>query len=233
MPDNAPIPTLACASADLASMDYLDAYCHDTALMHNTLIRAFNGIIARVLKIQPCEIPAFSVYVAAFCETLRRHCEGESSIIFPRFRSHGALDSTDNLAVVQRLKRVEEWVRDATEAPEKSDPAELKAAMEILAPVFASNMHDQVKWLSPTTLREFVSGPELRALVNDDIMWIGQNSHIEYLLPFLFLHHDRTTNACWPGLPEQAKSALPELVGMHPDSWVYAPFDLAGNPRSA
>ncbi|KAG8740046.1 hypothetical protein FRC10_004804 [Ceratobasidium sp. 414] len=168
MPTSAPIPTLACTSADLVTMDYLDAYCHDTALMHNTLIRAFNGIVARVLKIKPCEFPAFSVYVAAFCETLRRHCEGENSTIFPRFASHITSDILDNSAVLQRLKRVEEWVRGATEAPEKTDPAELKAAMEVLAPVFASNMQDQVKCLSPALLRDFVSGPELRALVNGD-----------------------------------------------------------------
>ncbi|KAG9093609.1 hypothetical protein FRC06_011434 [Ceratobasidium sp. 370] len=136
--------------------------------MHNTLIRAFNGIVARALMIQPCEIPAFSVYVAAFCETVRRHCEGENTIVFPRFGSQVALDGADNLAVLQGLKRVEGWVQGATEAPEKTDPAELKAAMEVLAPVFASNMQGQVKRLSPASLCNFVSGPELRALVNGD-----------------------------------------------------------------
>jgi hypothetical protein len=46
----------------------------------------------------------------------------------------------------------------------------------------------------------------------DDIAWIAQNSRMEYFLPFLVLHHDFSTNEAWPGLPDEAKSALPELV---------------------
>ncbi|KAG8698031.1 hypothetical protein FRC09_007474 [Ceratobasidium sp. 395] len=152
MSNDAPIPTLACTTADLVTMDYLDAYCHDTALMHNTLIRAFNGIIARAMRVQPCEVPAFSVYVAAFCQTLRRHCEGESAIIFPRLALQATLTGADNLAVLQKLERVEEWVLNATEAPEKADPTELQASLEILAPEFASNMHDQDECISSTPL---------------------------------------------------------------------------------
>ncbi|QRV97943.1 Hemerythrin HHE cation binding domain [Ceratobasidium sp. AG-Ba] len=226
MNPKAPIPVLDCVSADLETMDYLDAYIYDTSMMHNALIRGFNSVVTQAAKIQPCEISAFATYVAAFCETLRRHCEGENEIIFPRLVTHVALDGSDNVAVLQKLERVEEWVREAVETPQKTDPMELKTAMEILAPAFASNMHDQVKQMSPTLLRPFTSCPELRALVDDDIMWIGQNSHMEYLLPFLFLHHDRTANAFWPGLPAEAKAAVPALVGMHSESWSYAPFSV-------
>jgi hypothetical protein len=49
----------------------------------------------------------------------------------------------------------------------------------------------------------------------DDILWIGQNSHMEYLLPFMILHHDQSANPIWPGLPEEAMIALPALVEMH------------------
>ncbi|QRV83838.1 hypothetical protein RhiJN_11854 [Ceratobasidium sp. AG-Ba] len=244
MNPKAPIPVLDCVPADLETMDYLDAYIYDTSMMHNALIRGFNSVVTQAAKIQPCEVSAFATYVAAFCETLRRHCEGilivnqrnqsianpgtvgENEIIFPRLVTHVALDGSDNVAVLQKLERVEEWVREAVETPQKTDPMELKAAMEVLAPVFALNMHDQVKQMSPALLRPFTSGPELRALVDDDIVWIGQNSHMEYLLPFLFLHHDRTTNAYWPGLPAEAKAAVPALVGMHSESWTYAPFSV-------
>lgn len=50
---------------------------------------------------------------------------------------------------------------------------------------------------------------------SDDIAWIAQNSRIDYLVPFLVLHHDRSTNEFWPGLPEEAKSALPALIETH------------------
>lgn len=232
MHPEAPISIIPASPNDLSTMDYLDAYYHDTAFMHNTLIRAFNGIIKQTLKIQPFEIPPFATYVAAFCETLRRHCEGENSIIFPRLASHVPLNGADNLAVLDGLERVEEWVREAVRVPEKADPTELKAGMEAMAPSFIASTHEQVELISPSTLRTCIAGPELRGLVNDDIAWIAQNSRIDYLVPFLVLHHDRSTNEFWPGLPEEAKSALPALIETHAASWLYAPFDLSGLPRS-
>lgn len=87
--------------------------------------------------------------------------------------------------------------------------------------------------MSSSTLRPCIAGPELRDLVNgkgatfmgaitlshhfalDDIAWIAQNSRMEYLVPFLVLHHDRSTNQFWPGLPEEARSALPALIETH------------------
>lgn len=38
---------------------------------------------------------------------------GENSIIFPRLASHVPLNGADNLAVLDGLERVEEWVREA------------------------------------------------------------------------------------------------------------------------
>ncbi|KAF8608044.1 hypothetical protein BDV93DRAFT_519115 [Ceratobasidium sp. AG-I] len=229
---DAPTSVLPGSSNDLSTMDYLDAYYHDTVFMHNTLIRAFNGITSQALRIQPFEIPPFSTYVDAFCETLRRHCEGENSTIFPRLASYVPLTGADNLAVLEALERVEEWVREAVRVPEKVDLAELLAAMEAMAPRFTASTHDQVKFMSPSTLRPCIAGPELRGLVNDDIAWIAQNSKMEYLIPFLVLHHDRTTNAFWPGLPEEVKSVIPALIETHAAAWVYAPFDLSGQPQA-
>ncbi|CUA74179.1 hypothetical protein RSOLAG22IIIB_11013 [Rhizoctonia solani] len=220
------IPTMVGTSADLATMDYADAYSHDTTFMHNTLIRAFNQIGAKAMKIPPPEIIDFATYVDAFCETLRRHCEGENTIIFPRISAHTSLNGEDNAALLSCLERVEQWVRDTAQLPEKADPTELVAAMEVMAPVFSKNMHEQPKHMSPSVLRSALSGPELRDLVNTDIAWVAQNSRMEYLLPFLVLHHDISTNEAWPGLPEMAKKALPELAAVNLGCWKYAPFTL-------
>lgn len=227
-----PIALIAASGADLSTMDYVDAYQHDTALMHNTLIRAFNGIVAQALKVLPSEMESFACYVDAFCETLRRHCEGENTVIFPRIATHVPLNGADNQAVLRRLIRVEEWTRDAIQTPEKADPIELMAAMEIMAPAFEENMHGQVKLMTASALASCISGPELRGLVNDDLAWIAQNSRMEYLLPFITLHHDRSTNEIWPGLPDEAKNVLPALIESHAEAWNFAPFDLSGRPRS-
>ncbi|CAE6450866.1 unnamed protein product [Rhizoctonia solani] len=226
------IPTIAGTSTDLSTMDYLDAYRHDTAFMHNTLIRAFNQIGAKAMKVLPVEMASFSKYVDAFCETLRRHCEGENTIIFPRLAEYTPLNGEDNTAVLGYLERIEQWVREAVQLPEKADPTELIAAMEVMAPIFSENMHEQLNHMSSSALGVSLSGPELRALVNDDIAWIAHNSRMEYFLPFLVLHHDCSTNEIWPSLPDAAKDVLPELVAENSECWQYAPFNLAGQPHT-
>ncbi|CAE7127830.1 unnamed protein product [Rhizoctonia solani] len=221
------IPTLTGTTADISTMDYIDAYRHDTTFMHNTLIRAFNQIGANAIKVLPSEMTNFASYVDAFCETLRRHCEGENTIIFPRLSAYTPLNGEDNITVLGYLGRMEQWVQGAAQLPEKADPTELIAAMEAMAPAFSKNMHEQPNHMSSLALRLALSGPELRALVDDDITWIAQNSRMEYFLPFLILHHDSTTNEAWPGLPDAAKNALPELVAANSECWQYAPFNLA------
>ncbi|QRW25181.1 hypothetical protein RhiXN_07130 [Rhizoctonia solani] len=211
------VPTVAGIPTDLSTIDYVDAY------------RAFNQIGGKALKVLPTEMVNFVNYVDAFCETLRRHCEGENTIIFPRLSSFTALDGEDNKALLGCLERMEQWVHEAAQHPEKADSVELVAAMEVMAPVFSSNMHEQVrKPHEPPALKSALTGPELRALVDEDIAWIAQNSRMEYFLPFLVLHHDRSANEAWPGLPDEAKNALPELMAANPECWHYAPFDLAG-----
>ncbi|EUC56437.1 hypothetical protein RSOL_179410, partial [Rhizoctonia solani AG-3 Rhs1AP] len=222
------IPTIVGSPADLSTMDYTNAYRHDTAFMHNTLIRAFNQIGVKVMKILPSEMADFASYVDAFCETLRRHCEGENTIIFPRISVHTSLNGQDNTILLTYLERIEQWVREAIPLPEKADPTELMAAMEAMTLVFSKNMHEQPNHMSPSALQLTLSGPELRTLVNDDIAWIARNSRMEYFLPFLVLHHDSRTNETWPGLPEEAKKALPALVAAHSACWRYAPFTLDG-----
>ncbi|KAH7329790.1 hypothetical protein B0J17DRAFT_709904 [Rhizoctonia solani] len=215
------IPTIVGTLTDLSTMDYLDAYRHDTAFMHNTLIRAFNQIGAKARKVLPVEMASFAKYVDAFCE---------NTIIFPRLAEFIPLNGEDNTTVLEYLERVEQWVREAVQLPEKADPIELIAAMEDMAPVFSKNMHEQLDHMSPSALGAAVSGPELRTLVNNDIAWIAQNSRMEYFLPFLVLHHDCSTNEIWPSLPDAARSVLPELVAANPECWQYAPFNLAGRP---
>ncbi|CEL61570.1 hypothetical protein RSOLAG1IB_10133 [Rhizoctonia solani AG-1 IB] len=225
------IPTIPGIPTDLSTIDYVEAYPYDTAFMHNCLIRAFNQIGAASMKVLPVEMVNFVKYVDAFCETLRRHCEGENKIIFPRLSASIALDGEDNKELLGFLERVENWVQEAVRIPEKVDLIELVTAMEIMAPVLSKNMHGQVNHMSSSALRSSLSGPELRALVNDDIAWIAQNSRMEYFLPFLVLHHDFSTNEAWPGLPDEAKSALPELVAANSECWNYAPFNLSGQPQ--
>ncbi|KAJ1305851.1 hypothetical protein OPQ81_010576 [Rhizoctonia solani] len=226
------IPTIAGNPTDLSTMNYVDAYRYDTAFMHNTLIRAFNQIGAKAMKVLPVEMVNFAKYVDAFCETLRRHCEGENMIIFPRLSIHTLLDGEDNRAVLACLERIEQWVREAVQLPEKADPIELVAAMEVMAPIFMLNMHDQPHHMSSSALQSALSGPELRALVDEDIDWIAQNSRMEYIIPFLVLHHDRSTNEVWPGLPDEAMNALPELVAANSECWQYAPFELSGQAHT-
>ncbi|CAE6471243.1 unnamed protein product [Rhizoctonia solani] len=222
------IPIIDGTPTDLSTMEsYVDAYRHDTAFMHNALIRAFNQIGAKAMKVPPVEMANFISYVDAFCETLRRHCEGENNIIFPRISAHTSLNGEDNLAVLGCLGRIEQWVREAVQLPEKADPTELIAAMEVMAPVFSKSMHEQLNHMSPSALQSALSGPELRNIINNDIAWIAQNSRMEYFLPFLVLHHDRSTNETWPGLPDEAKNVLPELVTVNPECWQYAPFSLS------
>ncbi|KAF8756717.1 hypothetical protein RHS01_04587 [Rhizoctonia solani] len=207
------VPTVAGIPTDLSTIDYVDAYRYDTA--------AFNQIGGKALKVLPTEMVNFVNYVDAFCETLRRHCEGENTIIFPRLSSFTALDGEDNKALLGCLERMEQWSmrqhRYALQHPEKADSVELVAAMEVMAPVFSSNMHEQVNHMNPPALKSALTGPELRALVDEDIAWIAQNSRMEYFLPFLVLHHDRSTNEAWPGLPAEAKNALPELMAANPE----------------
>ncbi|CAE6346838.1 unnamed protein product [Rhizoctonia solani] len=243
------VPTIPGIPIDLSTIDYLEAYQYDTAFMHasrsnkhwllqltvhfsqNSLIRAFNQIGAKSVNVLPVEMVNFVKYVDAFCETLRRHCEGENTIIFPRLSAFLPLDGKDNKALIACLERMEQWVREAVQLPEKADSIELIAAMEVMAPVLRANMHEQVKHMSPSALQSVLSGPELRALVNEDIAWIAQNSRMEYFLPFLVLHHDRRTNEAWPGLPDEANNALPELVAANSECWDYAPFNLSGQPQ--
>jgi hypothetical protein len=97
------LSTIECALTSISSYlyltqfnsnSYVEAYPYDTTFMHvsrnqqalasslmvhsfqNCLIRAFNQIGAASMKVLPVEMVNFVKYVDAFCETLRRHCEG-------------------------------------------------------------------------------------------------------------------------------------------------------------
>lgn len=59
----------------------------------------------------------------------------------------------------------------------------------------------------------------------ENVEWLGAQSDIAVLLPFVLSHHDPRTSKFWPTITAEGLAALPMLVQIHAACWKLAPFD--------
>ncbi|KAG1764924.1 hypothetical protein EDD22DRAFT_845626 [Suillus occidentalis] len=223
-----PLPVLPCIPDDLEYIDSINALPHLMALMKNTLIRGLNRVHAYaplVIVGHPALLP-FLDYVRSLLAQLDVHLKEDATF----FSSDALLviattEANPDTKIIREsifslTSLVSAWILDESKFCSS-------ALCEGLAfgPMLVVIMQAQIRALTPTLLSPIISHLDLLELITASVKRISERSDITFLFPFVVSHHDRTTSAHWPKVPQFCLEMFPILLLNHPGCWQFAPYN--------
>ncbi|KAG8957137.1 hypothetical protein FRC03_010506 [Tulasnella sp. 419] len=234
-------PLFQVTSLNVAEMDYRDGLKLDLALMHNVLIRSLNSIINHAPRITPANQAAFLVYIQAFHDTCKVHMDGQETKLFPDLEAKSNAagikwkavdDPARRILIADRLRQLHDYIEQLKKGPEVFNHLSVINVINQLAETLLQDFKSISGNLEGERLKSFVSHEELTDIAKQSLRWVETHSNVTIFLPFLASHHDKTTNAFWPGFPPLALEAIPKFTAMNPKTWEFAPFNpVTGAPQ--
>ncbi|KAK7472994.1 hypothetical protein VKT23_001098 [Stygiomarasmius scandens] len=205
-------------------------------LMKNTLFRALNQILQLVPSIKPSQdsFIGFMDYIVVFCDMACLHLVGDERFLTtPNTKGVTlvevfGIECNPNVPNLRGgLEILRETAASFKEDPEGADMGKLQGLLSI-GDEMEKVMKGQFELMSNETLGNDIEDEVLNGMIQDNIVWISQNSDMAVLLPFILAHHDPTTAKDWPQIPAEGLAELPNLVPVYEECWKFAPF----NPMS-
>ncbi|KII95768.1 hypothetical protein PLICRDRAFT_34711 [Plicaturopsis crispa FD-325 SS-3] len=223
-----PLDTLPTVADDLQTMDSRQVLPPLMALMKNTFVRSFNTIhcIAPLLDASDPKLAPFLEYIRGILEILCVHLEGDIDFFSGL---DGVLQGPkDPRYIMERLSSfVHDFRRDVLawmQDPSLYTPSAVEKHLDT-APVMVKLMRSQLEGLTYDCLESRMSNEDLRAKVEENMIWFAERCELSFLFPFILAHHDRGTSVHWPAVSAEAEAAMPTLVEQHSECWEFAPYN--------
>lgn len=223
-----PLPVLPCIPDDLDDLDSRQALPHLMALMKNTLIRGLNRVhaYAPLVIVGHPALPPFLDYVRSLLAQLDVHLEEDAT-----FFSSNALavvatteanpdTKTIRESIFSLQSLVSAWILDES----KFCSSTLCEGLAF-GPTLVAIMQAQIRAITPTLLSSIISHLDLFELITASVSRLSERSDITFLFPFVVAHHDPTTSAHWPKVPQFCVEMFPILLLNHPGCWQFAPYN--------
>ncbi|KAF8160881.1 hypothetical protein B0H34DRAFT_806320 [Crassisporium funariophilum] len=210
---------------------------YQNTFMKNALIRALNIVydIAGTFKVgsQP-SFNQFMDYAGIVCDMMSLHLKGDEVFVkalSEQCKSFRSVSSKDVAKVRDALGSLRRYIGDWNKDIRSYQQKRLLDCLKGLEAPLSELLHNQVKSFSSDAVTRGISDKILKAMIKENMIWLGGNSDISILLPFCMSHHDTHTSKYWPPITKEAINAMPELVKSHSTLWRFAPFDPVTRQR--
>jgi hemerythrin-like domain-containing protein len=210
------------------------------ALVHNCIIRAFNGIYHQAPHVQPSDYKSFVAYCLACFEGLEAHHKGEEQHFFPDIEAATGKKGIMEVNVHQHeafhdgLHAWGAWLNHLNDTdPSKFSATKCIELMDSFARPLSQHLADEI----PTLLSLSVFGDSLDAkgLMQKEADTVMKALSVTKQMPAFLLNHDVTYEGGihnFPPLPAPAKFLLMQVCARWKgDWWKFATCGYDGRPR--
>ncbi|KAA1478119.1 hypothetical protein DENSPDRAFT_658967 [Dentipellis sp. KUC8613] len=236
-----PLPMLPTSACNLAKLPQSHALPLEMSFMKNTIFRALNNLHELAPNVSSRDSKtrtALLIYTANLCDIIVFHVEndahffkkpGEGGVVLGDILGPACMPDMQGLK--ERTKdlkaMVDKWIKTG-----EYDASRLLAALT-LGDELSQKMRQQVMAIDVHRVSTSVPEDVLHRMVQANVHRFASQLDIQFLVPFLCSHHDRTTSQYWPPMSPEGKQAMPDLIKQFRMCWDLAPFDCISGKRNS